>query len=40
MAVYVMLRDYHVDNHAWNFLGLIVFNFAVKNFALQLSRKV
>ena len=29
-----MLRDYHVDNHARNFLGLIVF------LALKLSRKV
>ena len=23
--VCVMLRDYHVDNHAWNFLSLILF---------------
>ena len=30
----MMLRDYHVDNHARNFLGLIMF------FALKLSRKV
>ena len=30
----MMLRDYHVDNHAGNFLGLIMF------FALKLSRKV
>ena len=27
-----MLRDYHVDNNAWNFLALIVF------FALKLSK--
>ena len=34
-----MLRDYHVDNHAWNFLGLIVFlaiNLS-RNFSLVLS---
>ena len=30
----VMLRDYQVDNYAWNFLALIAF------FALKVSRKV
>ena len=39
MAVCVMLRDYHIDNHGLNFLGLIVFYFAIKNFALKLSQK-
>ena len=33
-----MLRDYHVDNNAWNFLALIVF-FALKLFK-ALSQKV
>ena len=36
MAICVVLRDYHVDNHARNFLSY----FAIKNFALKLSRKV
>ena len=34
-----MLRDYHVDNHARNFLGHIVFYFAIKNFALCFSQQ-